>query len=85
MVGIATGRLDALVFLTGVAVGTWGMGEATPWIAGFLNAGSRGPLRLPKALHLPEGVVVAGVVLLAAAGFVGAHAIEKRFASRPQR
>jgi hypothetical protein len=81
MVALSTGRLDAPVFLLGVATGTYLMGEATPWIAGFLQSGSLGRCTLPEVFHLPYGLVVALVVLMALGGFVLAHRIERRFGS----
>jgi uncharacterized membrane protein YedE/YeeE len=80
VVGMATGRLDAAVFLGGVAAGTYLMGELTPFIQGFCDAGDLGRLTLPELLRLPQGVVVGLVLVVAVGGFVGAQRIERRFA-----
>ncbi len=79
VVGAATGRLDAMVYLSGVVAGTWVVGELTPWLQGFLDSGDYGELTLPQVLHLPQLVVVTLVVAMALGGFVAAHALERRF------
>jgi len=84
MVALATGRIDALVYVTGVAAGVLAMGEAFPLVKGFYESGDLGRLTLPQVFHLPYGVVVFLVVLMALAGFAGAEWVERRFAPRPE-
>jgi len=81
LVGVATGRWDALVFVFGVAAGTFVVAEADPWLKGFMDSGSLGTLTLPELFHLPEWLVVAGVVVIAVAGFAGAQWVERRVAA----
>ncbi len=81
MVAVATGRLDAIVFVLGVAAGTFAIGEAIPYIGGFYESGALGRLTLPQVLHLPYGAVVLLVVLVALGGFAGAGWVERRFAA----
>lgn len=83
MVAIATGKLDALVNVAGIFVGVLVAGEAWPSIVGFADSTSYGRLTLPEVFHLPYGVVVFLVVLMAVGGFWGAGALERRFADRP--
>lgn len=83
VVAAATGRLDAMVFLAGVVAGTVAVGEASPWLDRFVDSGDRGTLTLPEVLHLPYGVVVAIVLVMALGAFRGAGWVERRFA-RPQ-
>lgn len=78
MVGAATGRIDAMVYVLGVAAGTWLTGEAFAWIKPFYESGAMGRLTLPEVLHLPYGVVVLLVVLMALGGFAGAEWLERR-------
>jgi uncharacterized membrane protein YedE/YeeE len=80
MVGVATGRIDALVFVLGLVAGTWAVGEANPWLQGFIDSSDYGRLTLPELFHLPYGVVVLAVLVMAIAGFFGAHWVERRFA-----
>ena len=80
LVGVATGRGDAVVYAAGVAAGSLVVGEAWPLIKGFYESSALGALRLPEVFHLPTGGVVALVVVVALAGFRGAEWVEKRFA-----
>lgn len=81
IVGAATGRIDALVYVLGVAAGTFAVGEAWPALKGFCESSDYGRLTLPQVLHLPEGVVVLLVVAMAIGGFVGAQWVERKFAA----
>jgi len=63
-----------------VAAATGRLGEAFPWIKGFYESGFMGRLTLPQAFHLPYGLVVLLVVLMALGGFAGAEWVERRFA-----
>ena len=84
MVAVATGKLDALALVAGIFAGIFAIGEAWPAIAGFAESSALGRLTLPEVLHLPTGLVVLLVVLMAVGGFWGAAALERRFApSRP--
>jgi uncharacterized protein len=80
MVGMATGRIDALVYVLGVFAGTYAIGEASPLLQGFIDSGDLGRLTLPEVFHLPYGVVVLAVLAMAIAGFLGAHWVERKFA-----
>ncbi len=77
VVALATGKVDALVFLLGVTAGIFGFGEAWPAIQGFANSTNLGELTLPGLFGLGYGVVVFLVVLVALAGFRGAEAVER--------
>jgi hypothetical protein len=81
-VGISTGRLDALVYLAGIFTGIFAFGETYPLIRNFYNATGMGTITLPQALHMPYGLVVFAVVLMAIGGFAGASWVEKTMAAR---
>lgn len=81
MVAVATGKLDALVFVAGIFAGILVVGEAWPAISGFADSSALGRLTLPDVLGLSPGLVVFLVVLMAVGGFWGAAALEKRFAA----
>ena len=83
MVAIATGRIDAIVYALGVAAGVFVIGEAFPLIKGFYESGNMGRLTLPQAFHMPYGLVVFLVVVMALGGVAGAEWVERRFAPRP--
>jgi hypothetical protein len=78
---IATGKLDGLVYALGIFGGTLAFAFAFPLIKPFFLSGSYGAHTLPEVLHLPYGVVVFAVVLMALGGFAGAGWLEKRFSA----
>lgn len=84
VVAMATGKVDALVNVVGIFAGIFFIGELWPSIAGFTEASNLGRLTLPEVFHLPMGMVVLLVVLMAVGGFWGAGALERRFADRPK-
>jgi hypothetical protein len=82
LAAVATGRIDALAYVGGIVLGTAGFAGLFPFLGSLYGAGSAGVRTLPEVLHLPYGVVVFGVVLVALAGFKGASWIEARFAPK---
>lgn len=82
MVAVATGKLDALVFVGGIFAGIFAIGEAWPAISGFANSSALGRLTLPEVFGIAPGAVVFLVVLMAVGGFWGAAALERRLHRR---
>lgn len=76
---VATGRIDALLYALGIGAGTVTFAVAFPWVTTFYYSTSAGALTLPQLLHLPYGLMVFGVVVMAVAGFYGASLIENHF------
>jgi uncharacterized protein len=76
-VAAASGRLDGLAVIAGMLIGVTLFAGAFPWIAGFYESTPRGAVTLPELLHLPRGVVVAGVVAMALSAFAAAERIER--------
>ena len=79
-VSAATGRGDGAMAVAGMFFGVLGTGLAFPLIDRLYNAGARGAWTVPQLLHLPYGVVVFGVVLIALVGFAAAERVEARTA-----
>lgn len=77
-VAVSNGKIDALVFLFGVLSGIFVFGEIFPMIKDFYYSSNMGQITLPEILHLPYGLVVFLVVLIAIGGFVGAEFLENR-------
>jgi hypothetical protein len=75
---LATGKIDGLVYLLGIVAGTLTFAGLFPWLRGLYLAGSAGVTTLPELLHLPYGLVVFGVVLMALGGFYAAGLLEGR-------
>lgn len=77
-VSVSNGKIDALVFLFGVLSGIFVFGEIFPMIKDFYYSSNMGQITLPEILHLPYGLVVFLVILIAIGGFVGAEFLENR-------
>ncbi|MBK6693489.1 MAG: YeeE/YedE family protein [Myxococcales bacterium] len=78
IVGIASGRRDALFYLGGMALGIFAFGEGSSFIDAFYQSTPKGVLTLPEAFGLPYGVVVAAVVAMALGCFRLAEWVERR-------
>lgn len=79
---VATGKVDGLVYVLGILAGTLTFAGLFPALRGLYLAGSAGARTLPEILHLPYGVVVFAVVLMALGGFYGAGLLEARFGAK---
>ena len=77
-VAAASGRGDGAMVVFGMFAGVLVTGFAFASLRGFYESTSRGALTLPEVFHVPYGVVVFAVVLVALAGFATAERIEKR-------
>jgi uncharacterized membrane protein YedE/YeeE len=75
-VAAVTGRLDGVALVLGMWSGVLGTGLFFRSLRSFYESTPRGALTLPQFLHLPYGVVVLIVVLVALAGFRAAEWIE---------
>jgi hypothetical protein len=75
---IATGRIDGIVYSLGIGAGTLTFAGLFPLLRRLYLAGSAGTKTLPQVLHLPHGLVVFAVVLVALGGFYAAGLIEAR-------
>lgn len=78
MVGAATLKLDAMVFLVGVTLGVFAFGETVPYFMDFWNTSDLGRFTLTDWLGIPTGVIALFIVLFALFLFWGAEQIEKR-------
>lgn len=85
LVSAASGRIDAVVTVVGIFVGTWLFGAVVDWLPGLswlYTGGSLGVSTLPEVLHLPAWVVVLLVIAMAGSAFVGAEALERIWQAR---
>jgi len=81
-VAAATGRGDGMMLVAGMFSGAIASGLGFRTLEPLYSSTPLGTLTLPQALHLPYGVVVALVVLVALGGFRGAEWIESRVNAR---
>lgn len=85
LVGVATGKLDALTFLVGIGGGVLAYAATYPRIEAFAKSGSGERLFLTDWLHLPYALVAILVTLMALFMFAGAEWIEKKMASKADK
>jgi Sulphur transport len=78
--GMATGRIDAMLYAVGMLAGLALYAEVYPAIEAWTKSTALGEAIWPDLLGLPRGVLVALVVVMAAAMFYGATRLEKAFA-----
>ncbi len=81
-VSAATGRYDAMVYVTGIIAGVFVFGEAYPLLKDFYSSSAMGRITLPELFGVSYGLVVFLVVLMAVGGFVGAEWVEKKLAAK---
>ncbi|NVO00688.1 MAG: YeeE/YedE family protein [Geobacteraceae bacterium] len=79
-VASATGKIDGIVYMAGLVAGMLAFAAIYPTVEPFLNAGSMGQVTLYGYFGLPSWLVVVAVIVMAVGGFVGATALEKKFA-----
>ncbi|ABC82399.1 YeeE/YedE thiosulfate transporter family protein [Anaeromyxobacter dehalogenans] len=77
LVGAVSGKLDALLFIGGLLVGTLVYTLGADTFAPLADAGGRGRVLLHEWLRLPSGVVVFAVALLAVGAFWAVGRIER--------
>ncbi len=77
-VGAATGKIDALVYVAGFLGGTILFAFGFPLVARFYESSNMGRVLLSDWLHVPAGVVVFAVVLIAVGAFAVTHVLDKK-------
>jgi len=79
----STGKVDGIFFVVGGFFGAFLFGETEQYFDGwYANAGYYGRLTLDQVFHLPIGVVVLLVVLMALFMFWGAEQLESIFGKK---
>ncbi len=81
VVAAASGKLDGIATVAGVALGGVVYAELEPAMGAFPASGSLGVLTLAGWLGLPPGVIVLAVVVVAVGSFLAAEKIEQAVAS----
>lgn len=82
VVAAASGRIDGLLTIGGVMVGTFLFGLVYPWLESFHNSGHLGVLRFTDLLGLPQAVLTAGVLAMAIGAFFVGEWAERFFTRR---
>jgi len=80
-----SGKIDALLFMGGIVLGSGAYTLSAETMAPLADSGAKGKVLLHEWLHLPSGVAVLAVALLAVGAFVLAGRIEARVRARAGR
>jgi len=81
-VGLASGKLDALIFLLGAGIGSLAFAGVQPQLGDFLHAGTCAIGSLPEQLGVSGPVGALTLLVVALAAFVGATWIERIMSRR---
>jgi len=81
---MATGKIDAMVFLSGVMIGLFGYGEIFMDIKDWAKPEGVGVITLDTLTGIPYGFLVFAIILMAVAGFFGAEWAERKLSGAPQ-
>ncbi len=84
IVATVSGKLDGLIFILGMGLGSIIFAELFPLLQGFYEAGSMGAIRLPDFLNLSTGVVALLVCLMALGAYWVVERVENRFGDPDQ-
>jgi len=84
LVGLATGKLDAIMFVFGVLFGIYLFGETISGYAVFFESSYMGRFTLPELFGASYGVVVLSIVVVALALFVVSEKVEAMVNDRPR-
>ncbi len=76
VVAAASGKLDGVITVLGVILGSLLFGLAYPFVESFHLSGAMGAKRFPDLLGIPAGLVAAGVVAMAVGAFLGVEKLE---------
>jgi rhodanese-related sulfurtransferase len=85
LVGLATGKLDAVMFVFGVLFGIYLFGETIGSYAVFFESSYMGRFTLPELFNVSYGSVVISIVVVALILFVVAEKVEAAVNKRPQQ
>ena len=85
LVGLATGKLDAIVFVFGVLFGIYLFGETVSGYAVFFESSYMGRFTLPELFNASYGTVVFIVVVAALSLFVVSEKVEAVINNRPMQ
>jgi hypothetical protein len=78
VVGLSSGRMDALVFVVGLLIGTWLFAGTYTSVESLTTLGTIEAETLPQLLGAPEWLVLAGLGAAAIAVFIVGSRVEKR-------
>ena len=74
----AIGKVDAMAFVVGGALGVFAYGEAYPWIEPFADSTALGPLEVFDSLGISAGLFAFLLVVVSVLAFAAATWVERR-------
>jgi len=80
---LATGKIDALVFVVGFLLGSLIFGDLFPVWGDFYNSDYMGVVRLDQVLGIGLGTAVFGIIVIAVAGSLMMRWVQHRFWPTP--
>jgi hypothetical protein len=81
-VGMASGKLDALVFIVGIILGSFAFAELFPLLEGLYQAGSMGPVRLSDVFGIHSGIIALLVCIMAVGAYWFVEKVEGKFGDK---
>ena len=81
---LATGKIDALVFLAGVMAGLFFYGEIFMDIKDWVKPEDVSVITLDKLTGIPYGILVFAIILMAVGGFIAAEWAERKLSGDVQ-
>jgi len=85
LVGMVTGKIDAMVFVAGVLFGILMFGETVGSFAVFFDSSFMGRFTLPELFNTSYGVIVLAIVVMALMLFLLAEKVEAMVNNRPRQ
>ena len=85
LVGMVTGKIDAMVFVAGVLTGILLFGETVGNFDVFFESSYMGRFTLPELFNVSYGAIVLGIVVMALVLFAVAEKVEAMINKRPQQ
>jgi len=79
VVATVSGKLDGLIFIGGMILGSFFFAELFPLLKGFYNAGSMGSVRLSDVLHIHSGLIAFFVCIMAVGAYWLVERVEQHF------
>jgi len=82
VVATVSGKLDGLIFIGGMILGSFIFAELFPLLEGFYEAGAMGAVRLSNVLKINAGIIALLVCLMAVGAYGFVEKVEQKFGDR---
>jgi uncharacterized membrane protein YedE/YeeE len=79
VVATVSGKLDGLIFIIGMIMGSAFFAEIYPLLMRFYSSGSKGAIRLTDVFHINSGIIAVLICLIAVGAFWFVERVEQKF------